>query len=51
VDQIQVDLVHAEPLQALPGLGHRVVVPGMELGSDEDLIARHSVLAQSRPLW
>jgi hypothetical protein len=46
VDEVEVDLVDAEPSQALPGFGHGVVAARVELGRDEHLAARNTAIAQ-----
>jgi hypothetical protein len=37
VHEVQVDLIDAEPAQALLGCGHRILSMGIELGRDEYL--------------
>jgi hypothetical protein len=50
VHQVQVDLVDAEPAQALLGLGDRIAVPArIELGGDEYLVAGHAAVPQRPP--
>ena len=46
VDDVQVDVVDTEPLEALLGFGRRIPVGRIELGRDEHLVARHATLAQ-----
>src|SRR4051812_5315038 len=46
VDDVEVDLVDAEPPQAVLRRGRRVLVPRIELGGEEDLLARHAALAK-----
>src|SRR4029077_13997114 len=46
VDDVEVDVVDPESLQAALGLGDRVLSSGKELGGDEDLLARDAALAQ-----
>jgi hypothetical protein len=46
VDDVQVDLVDAEPSQALLGFGGGVIACGTKLGRDEHLVARHAAVAQ-----
>jgi hypothetical protein len=47
VDDVQVDPVDAEPAQAALGLGGRIPsAPRVELGRDEDVLARDAALAQ-----
>ena len=46
VDDVEVDLVDAEPLQAPLRLGLRVLLRRIELRRDEDLLARHAAVAQ-----
>jgi len=42
VDEVQIDLVHAEPLQAGPQLAFGIPPARPELGGQEDLLAGHS---------
>jgi len=49
VDDVQVDVVDAKPLEAARGLLDRVFVPGIELGRDENLVARDAALAEALP--
>jgi hypothetical protein len=49
VDDVQVDVVDTEPLQAALGLRDRVVPRGRELGGDEHLLAWDTALAQPLP--
>src|SRR5262249_45842420 len=46
VDDVEVHVVDAEPLETPLGLGGRVAPPGMELRRQEDLLARDAALAQ-----
>src|SRR3954468_9579860 len=46
VDDVQVDLVEAEPLETALRLGFRIVVARIELRGDEDLPARHAAVAK-----
>ncbi len=46
VDDVEVDLLDAEPLEAVLGLGGRVGARGIELRRDEDLVARDAAVAQ-----
>jgi hypothetical protein len=46
VDDVQVDVVDPEPLQAALDLGDRVLPPRKELGRDEHVLARNAALAQ-----
>ena len=53
VDEVHVDLVNAEPSEALLGCGNRVVAPSrielapwIELGGKKYLAARHAAVAQ-----
>jgi hypothetical protein len=49
MDDVQVDALDPEPLEAALNLCDRVSPRGMELGSDEHVIARDTALAQSLP--
>src|SRR4029077_1283510 len=49
VDDVEVDLVDAEALEAVLRLGLRVLAAGIELRRDEDVLARHAALAQGAP--
>ena len=44
--KIQIDLVDAEPPQALLHLGYRILMYRMELGRDEHLVAGDPAIAQ-----
>jgi hypothetical protein len=46
VDKVQVDLVDAEPSQALLGFGNGIGAPWIELGRDKHVLARHTTLSQ-----
>jgi len=46
VDDVEVQLVDSQPFQAPPCLGLRVLPRRVELGGDEDLLARHAAVAQ-----
>ena len=46
MDDVEVDLVHAQPFEAALRLGLRVLARREELGREEDLIARHVAVAQ-----
>jgi hypothetical protein len=46
VDQVQVDLVDAQAPEAARGLGDGIFAPQVELGGDEDVLARHAAVAQ-----
>src|SRR5262249_30292258 len=49
VDDVEVDVVDAEPLEAALRLGLRVLAGGVELRRDEDLLARDAAVAQRAP--
>src|SRR2546430_3243514 len=49
VDDVEVEVVDAELLEAARGLLDRVSVPGVELGRDEHLVARDLGLAEALP--
>src|SRR6266481_6015959 len=49
VNDVHVDVVDAEALQAALNLGHRVLVAWIELCGKEHLPARHSALSQTPP--
>ena len=46
VDDVEVDLLDAKPFQAPLRLGLRVLPRRIELGRDEDLLARHAAVAK-----
>src|SRR5262249_27720596 len=46
VDQVEVDLVDPESLEATLGHRRRVLACRVELGGDEDILARHAALAK-----
>ena len=46
VYEVEVDLVESEPAQALLCFGLRILRPWIELGRDEDLLARQAAGAQ-----
>ena len=46
VDEVEVDVVDPEPLDAVGGLSERVAPAGVELRRDEHLVARDAALAQ-----
>ena len=46
MDDVQVDLLDAEPFQAPLRLGLRVLPRRIELGGDENLLARHAAVAK-----
>jgi hypothetical protein len=47
VDDVEVDLIDAEPLEAALYRARRIAVAGKELGRDEHLLARQPTRAQS----
>jgi hypothetical protein len=49
VDDVEVDVVDAEALEAALDLGLWVLTVGIELGGDEDLVAGHAAVAQRPP--
>src|SRR5205085_11772354 len=50
VDDVQIDLIDTQPVQAALGLRGRIgSTPGIELGRDEELLARDAALAQRLP--
>src|SRR5262245_42086639 len=49
VDDVQVDVVDAEPPQAPFSFVGGVLVCGIELGGDEHLVAGHAALSQTLP--
>jgi hypothetical protein len=46
VDDVEVDLIQTEPLEALLRLEHGVLAPREELRRDEDLLPRDAAVAQ-----
>jgi len=46
VDDVEVQAIDLQPLEASLGLGRRVLLPRVELGRDEHLVARDPALAQ-----
>ncbi len=46
MDDVQIDLIYAEPSQALLSLGVGVLAAGIELGCEEYLLARHAAVMQ-----
>jgi hypothetical protein len=46
VDEVEIDLVEAEPLEAPFERGDRVIRVRIELGRDEDLVARQTAGAE-----
>ena len=49
VNQIQIDIVCSEPLQATLGLGGRILARRIELGRDKHLVARTPLSRSARP--
>ena len=46
MDEVEVDVVDAQPLQALRRFRRRVLTAGIELGRDEDVTTRYAAVLQ-----
>src|SRR6266851_547487 len=49
VNQIQIDIIRSEPLQAALSLGGWILARRIELGGDEHLVTPNATLAQRPP--